>query len=986
MTGPDLQPPADLELDGYLEPFEAAAARGDEPDPADYLPPATHPKYASVLCELVRLDLEFAWGRGEDRRVEAYADRFPALFADPGRLAAVAAEEYRLRRAAGEDPDPAEYRARLNVELSGPTVALPVGPVWGGTALPAVGEFVPPGFRIRSELGRGAFGRVYLAEQPDLAGRLVAIKVSSRLVGEAQTLARLQHTHIVPVYAVHRVRGYQLLVMPFLGAATLADLVRTIRGSGTVPATGRAIRTVIASQASEVFPAAEPAAGPPAPADPLVTVPYADAILDFGIALADGLAHAHERGILHRDLKPANVLLTDDGRPMLLDFNLAADDRSGTRTVGGTPRYMAPEQLAALSDPTVAVDARADVYALGLVLTELLTGRLPFPEIDAQGMDLVAKMRADRLQPPRVELASPAVAAILRKCLAPEPAGRYATAAELRDDLSRHRTDRPLKHAREPRSSERFRKWARRHPRLWSGTTVGVIGLILLLAVTGAAYTIWRHEAQLQARSDAVGVRLTAASIRGQVIDTEAPAEQLKAVRIAARGALKPYEVSDPAAWQSVPAVYRLRAQEFDYLRFDLTELLFYAGEASGRLAARDSDEKERARLLDEAKAINARAAAVDPWWFRGPVERQRAWLERLAKGEPQSDAVWEDLRVRDDWLTGFAELRAKKYVEAARRFEKIVRDEPMYPAWMALGTARLRLGQFDQAADAFFAARAIEPGAAPPHFYRGVALLGAGRHRPAIAEFDEYITSVPEEPDARLNRAIAKFHTGDHAGALADLAEAERLAQSPARVHALRYQIQRAAGDAAAAEYKLLLSTRPTTADGWTVRAEAQLVTDPTGALADFDKALALEPEFLLALRGKASCLSEGLNRPADAAAVLDRVVRHPGATVEDRAALAVLLARLGRGNDARTRAKECLGPDTRPVPLYQAASALALTAKTPEDRGEVVAILRRVLKGDAGWAKHMTTDPDLKAVHADPAFRALVAAGKVIDGGEKK
>ena len=188
MTGPDVRPPADLELDAYLEPFEAAAVRGEEPDPADYLPPPTHPKYAAVLGELLRLDLEFAWDRGEDRRVEAYADRFPALFADPSLLAAVAGEEYRLRKAAGAAPDLSEYKARLRVDLSAEdrTLDLGPGPVWAGKEFPRVGEFVPPGFLVRSELGRGAFGRVYLAEQADLAGRLVAVKISSRLVGEAR--------------------------------------------------------------------------------------------------------------------------------------------------------------------------------------------------------------------------------------------------------------------------------------------------------------------------------------------------------------------------------------------------------------------------------------------------------------------------------------------------------------------------------------------------------------------------------------------------------------------------------------------------------------------------------------------------------------------------------------------------------------------------------------------------------------------------------
>src|SRR5262249_40411959 len=148
-------------------------------------------------------------------------------------------------------------------------------------------------------------------------------------------------------------------------------------GSGR--ATEQTILTAI-SESEQNSAAAEHGRVPAAPAatrEPPGNV-LAHRVLQIGVALADGLAHAHERGILHRDINPPNILPTDDGEPMLLDFNLAADDRGATASVGGTPQYMAPEQLASLTDPTVRIDSRADIYALGLVLHELLTGRLPF--------------------------------------------------------------------------------------------------------------------------------------------------------------------------------------------------------------------------------------------------------------------------------------------------------------------------------------------------------------------------------------------------------------------------------------------------------------------------------------------------------------------------------------------------------------------------------------------------------------------------------
>src|SRR5206468_1741103 len=109
---------------------------------------------------------------------------------------------------------------------------------------------------------------------------------------------------------------------------------------------------------------------------------FVQAVLWLASRLADGLAHAHERGILHRDLKPANILLTDEGQPMLLDFNLAEDTKrrptASAALLGGTLPYMAPEQLRALQGGHRPLDGRSDLYALGVILFELLTGRHPF--------------------------------------------------------------------------------------------------------------------------------------------------------------------------------------------------------------------------------------------------------------------------------------------------------------------------------------------------------------------------------------------------------------------------------------------------------------------------------------------------------------------------------------------------------------------------------------------------------------------------------
>src|SRR5579884_47569 len=249
-------------------------------------------------------------------------------------------------------------------------------------------------FRLGRELGRGAFARVYLAEQADLANRYVVLKCSATEGSEPQTLAQLQHTNIVPIYSVHEDRdtGLRAVCMPYFGGASLAQVLkalwakhpRTKRGGELADALESLSVTGEKGGPDQPKPPSEPPpssrCATPTPLDLLRTLDYPRAAAWLVARLADGLQHAHQRGVLHHDIKPSNILLGSDGQPMLLDFNLAGpthdDNAQAAAVLGGTVAYLAPEHLRALGsrDPELKrqVDRRSDVYSLGMVLFEML--------------------------------------------------------------------------------------------------------------------------------------------------------------------------------------------------------------------------------------------------------------------------------------------------------------------------------------------------------------------------------------------------------------------------------------------------------------------------------------------------------------------------------------------------------------------------------------------------------------------------------------
>ncbi len=409
-------------------------------------------------------------------------------------------------------------------------------------AVPHLGELGD--YRIVREIGRGGMGVVYEAEQVSL-GRRVALKVlpagvlaDSRQVRrferEARSAARLHHTHIVPVFGVGEHEGTHFYVMQLIEGQGLDAVLRELRGLRVaVPAPPQVIpyaprddrspsaAEIATSLATSTFnggsgeretfsqPATVPWFAPTeeAPLEPRSprsrsvsgssslsaarnrsTLPetgrlFFQAVARIGVQVAEALAHAHSQGILHRDIKPSNLLLDRAGNVWVADFGLAkavdSEDLTHTGDAVGTLRYMAPERFQGEGD------ARADTYALGLTLYELLALRPAFPEPDRT--KLVRQVIQE--DPPGLRKLNrhvpPDLATIVHKAMAREPGQRYATAAALAEDLKRFIDGRPIE-ARKVTAVERAWRWCRRNRTV--AALVGVIALALVLGTVVSSY------------------------------------------------------------------------------------------------------------------------------------------------------------------------------------------------------------------------------------------------------------------------------------------------------------------------------------------------------------------------------------------------------------------------------------------------------------------------------------------------------------------
>jgi formylglycine-generating enzyme required for sulfatase activity len=359
------------------------------------------------------------------------------------------------------------------------------------------------GYRILGQLGRGGMGIVYKALQPGL-NRIVALKMVLhgdyaqpqellRFRGEAEMIARLSHANIVPIYEVGQHDSRPFFAMEFLEGGSLAEKLKW------TPMSNRSAAELVR-------------------------------------LLAEALQFAHESGIVHRDLKPGNIMFTPGGVPKVMDFGLAKrlEASSGLTQSGlimGTPSYMAPEQALG---PSHAIGPLCDVYALGAILYECLTGRPPFKaDRPWEIVQLVINQ-----EPVALHVLEPTVArdleTICLKCLQKEPGKRYASAAALAEDLNRFLASEPIL-ARPMGKAERLRHWCRRKPALAS-----LIG-ILVLVLVGGGLVWWRLESGRISRAAALSQR---SELDGEGQRVQAHAELAKPVSPAVAKAGEPFRNS----------------------------------------------------------------------------------------------------------------------------------------------------------------------------------------------------------------------------------------------------------------------------------------------------------------------------------------------------------------------------------------------------------------------------------------------------------
>jgi eukaryotic-like serine/threonine-protein kinase len=605
-----------------------------------------------------------------------------------------------------------------------------------------------PGYEVQAILGRGGMGVVYRARHLRL-NRIVALKMlltgayagpreRARFQREAEAVASLRHVNIVQVHDVGDHEGWPYFTMELVEGGSLAQaLART-------PQPARQSAATLAT-------------------------------------LAEAVQAAHQGGIVHRDLKPANILLTADGTPKIVDFGLARHfDRgpaltlSGTRM--GTPSYMAPEQVIGKAG---TIGPAADIYALGALLYEMVTGKPPFRGETAAETERQV-VHDEPVPPSRLNTKVPRdLETICLKCLSKEPRRRYPSAAALADDLLRFGQGRPIQ-ARPVGWGERSWRWGRRNPMAAAllATAVALVGL----ASGGGVWLVQqraRHDAEL--RND-VGTAVAQAERLCKGFHFRDARESLEQVR----QRLEPAGPDDLRRQVEQAQADLNLAERLDSARIQTATL---AGGKDGLAAAEPLyvsafAEAGLGREGDDSRAVSARVrdsalvaeliAALDDWASITADRKRREWLLAVASAADQNPAR-NRLRRPELWRDGARLTQVAQELSGAlvspqlaialdRAAHQSGGDvmplltavQVRYPQdfWINFGLgARLCVARrWDEALGYCRAALAVRPEVSAAHGNLGDALYAKNRREEAIGHFQKALRLEPNSITAHLS------------------------------------------------------------------------------------------------------------------------------------------------------------------------------------------------------------------------------------------
>ncbi|MEM1227276.1 MAG: serine/threonine-protein kinase [Planctomycetota bacterium] len=669
---------------------------------------------------------------------------------------------------------------------------------------------------IGQPIGRGTHGQVFLAEDMELH-RTIALKVSPDLGIEGRILAQLKHPNIVDVYRQFVIGRHRFLAMQLVDGPTLASVLaakpfrepRRWSRNQLIDWIKRQCRHSNTDQGESTLRAQE-------------DVSYERVVVDLVFGIAKALHHAHLRGVLHRDIKPSNVMLDVSGTPMLMDFNVAALDTAAEQSLfGGTLAYMSPEHLTAFEVDSKAdsVDARSDVYAMGVMFMELLTGDRTWSD--------ESSLLVQRSAGPSTEVLESipwTLRPIVAKCLRPDPRDRYQSVSELIADLSAWREGGSLIHSRHVGWTRSFVHALRVHRKV-AGIAAITCGLLIGLVIIAnlrtraivlrsqtltdrAAANLEQHllSEAIESIGEAKGIIASSPGVQliqlhrveqlerrwrrlGASVQSIQLRQQLNAFRTSqvsaprssmgadfARDSLAEFGLLDRDDWETSPPYTQLDDAQQSQVAEQITELILLVSLQRNQMD--DSQRETLARVLRRTPEIHR-----DGWAFG-----------LLEDGGQIIPKVMDEFQ---SYLVGIVRFSERDFENARRRFadsrrQRPIGADPRYWCcfWEAYSCQELQ--RFAEAATLYGAC--IGQHADFPWPYANLALMHAqlGEWQLAKSYANQAIRVRPDFGQAHETRAAVSLELGDYSSAIESIQAAERSGYWSERLDDCRDRCQR--------------------------------------------------------------------------------------------------------------------------------------------------------------------------------------------------